>query len=105
MSPFRPPEDTNGNGVLDPGEDVGLIRRELTLAEFNNGSPERNVTYGAGNGVIDQETGPVVGTSRYHANSNGGLYDDEDDTCYAADQAYTTNGYTTVDWSTSGGQW
>ena len=110
-------EDANGNGILDPGEDidgdgrldvnedVGMVRIELTLTEFNNGQPPRNVTYGAGNGVIDRETGAIGGSSRYHANTNGGPYDDEDDTCYAAESSWAAGSVDNQDWAHSGKQW
>lgn len=110
-------EDTNGNGTLDPGEDkdgdgnldvnedVGLVRIELTLTEYNASQSPRNVTYGAGNGVIDRETGTIGGTSIYHANSAGGPYDDEDDTCYAAESSWAAGSVDNQDWAHPGKQW
>ena len=103
---FEPYTDTNGNGQYDSGEsfeDVGLIRTELTLAEFNASSAARSVRYGKGNGGWDQEGPNMGGTSRYHANSRGGNYDDEDDTCYAieSDRVDASN----EDWANPGEQY
>jgi hypothetical protein len=102
----EPYTDSNDNGQYDygePFEDIGLIRMELTLAEFRSGIPARAVRYGDGNGSWDQEGPNMNGTSRYHANTRGGLYDDEDDTCYAieANAANASN----EDWSKPGQQW
>ena len=106
-------EDSNGNGILDPGEDIGLIRKELTLDEFDVGDPVRQETYGNNNGIIDSESGPIYTwnppyhgeTSKYHANTYGGAFDDGDDICYEAEESYTTNGYNDQDWSKGGAQW
>lgn len=98
--------DANGNGRYDPGEsfqDIGLIRMELTLGEFRANARPRAVRYGNGNGTWDQEGPNMGGTSRYHANSRGGPYDDEDDTCYAieANRADASN----EDWANPGQQY
>lgn len=95
---FPGPEDvdTDGDGVLE-FEDVGLIRLELTYAEFDtdddgmyDGALPRNVIYGQGDGGLPT-TEDVNGngvpdfgsSSAFHANSNGGIFDDEHDVCYA----------------------
>jgi len=102
--------DTNGNGQYDQGEpfdDVGLIRKVLSYSEWKQGNPETDVTYGDNNGVWDQE-GPnipegqadVATTSKYHANTHGGDYDDEDDTCYAIEE--NAADATSEDWANPG---
>ena len=97
-------EDANGNGVLDMGEDNGLYRMELTLTEFNSGGLARSVLYGRQNQRIDQESEVMTGTSMYHANTRGGDYDDEDDTCYAAESTWNTGSADAFDWANPGKQ-
>ena len=97
-------EDANGNGVLDMGEDKGLYRMELTLKEFNSGGLARSVLYGRQNQRIDQESEVMTGTSMYHANTRGGNYDDEDDTCYAAESTWNTGSADAFDWANPGKQ-
>ena len=97
-------EDANGNGVLDMGEDKGLDRMELTLTEFNSGGLARSVLYGRQNQRIDQESEVMTGTSMYHANTRGGNYDDEDDTCYAAESTWNTGSADAFDWANPGKQ-
>ena len=81
-----------------------MTRKELTLAEFSESAPERLIAYGVGNGSVDAEALPLSGTSMYHANTNGGDYDDEDDSCYEAEKSWNTGTVDSQDWSNPGKQ-
>lgn len=97
-------EDTNLNGKLDSGEDIGLDRKVLSGPEFIASQPEKVVKYGAGNGGLpDSETG-TAGTSKYHANSLGGRFDDEDDLCYTEENKWTVGSADGYDWAKPGKQ-
>jgi hypothetical protein len=96
-------EDINSNGILDPSEDTGL----MLTRHYSVDMVASNVTYGSGNGKIDQEATPsdFTSTSKYHINTLGGSYDDEDDECYRIDLLVVEGTHKQKDWSKGGKQW
>ena len=96
-------EDQNNNGILDNGEDTGLVIIKLTQSMFENQQNEIIIKIGENNGRLDKEN-TLVGTSKYHADSNQNGYNDEEDSCRKEERSWVENSVDEYDWSNRGKQ-
>lgn len=98
-------EDQNSNGILDSGEDTGLIIIILNRESFEHNRIAAIVKYGEGNGKLDMEN-PLyqTGTSKYHVDCDNDGYTDEDELCYIEELSWILHSVDHHDWSNPGKQ-